>query len=133
MSIESIISIILGSIGTIGGIVAAILALRKFPYENEKTKAEIVEIYSKELRELKIEFLGFQENSKNKEKEFGNKIKELEIKLNQQINERKEEQLKYREFINELLFGITKLTGQIQMNGKDLPVWSPPEKNPFDC
>ena len=76
------------------------------------------------MRELKIEFLGFQENSKNKEKEFGNKIKELEIKLNQQINERKEEQLKYREFINELLFGITKLTGQIQMNGKDLPVWS---------
>ena len=36
------------------------------------------------------------------------------------------------DFINELLLGIARLTGQIQKRD-ETPVWTPPQKTPFDC
>lgn len=100
--------------------------------ENEKNKAEIVEIYSEELRKLKEAQQKEREDNDRKMKELKDQFALLNIKFNQQIVERKEEQIKYREFINELLLGITKLTGQIQIKG-EAPVWIPPSKTPFDC
>lgn len=97
----------------------------------QKNRAEIVEIYAEEIRKLKEEQTTDSEKRDKKISVLEEQISELNKKLNQQANERKQEQLLYREFINELLVGITKLTGQIQIKG-ETPVWVPPAKTPFD-
>ena len=47
------------------------------------------------------------------------------LKVNQET-----EKNVYRNFVNELLFGINKLIFQIKGFNQD-PVWSPPEKMPW--
>lgn len=142
-----------GEIVTIFGVIAsiivsiisAIVALRKNKSEiessktdSEKDRAEIVSIYSEEIRKLKDENkLSREEDKKNRLQyeieinELKSMISEISEKLNKNVAERKEEQLRYREFVNELLLGITMLTGQIQIRG-EIPVWVPPTKVPFD-
>lgn len=131
---------------TLIGIVASIavsiisitIALKKSKPEienveslSDKNKAEIVMIYAEELRKIKEENKLEREETFKKISEFEMRIVSLNDKLNEQIRERKEEQLRYRSFINELLLGITKLTGQIQIKG-ETPVWVPPTNMPFD-
>ena len=133
-----IITIVGVFVSIIISITTAIIALKKTKPEinnievnTEKSKAEIVRMYADELRNVKIDLSKLQEEKEKKDLELENKIKDLQESLNKQIVDRREEQLRYHEFINELLLGITMLTGQIQIKGEN-PLWSPPPKTPFD-
>ena len=133
-----ILTLIGTAIAVIASAISVVIALKKTKPEiqnteanTEKTRTEIIRLYSDELRLLKSQQL--EENKRTEEK-----INELEFivlglkdEITKQKSERKEETLKYREFIQILLSGISRLTGQIQIDGK-IPVWLPPVKTPFD-
>jgi hypothetical protein len=129
-------------LGTIMAIIASgisvYIALKKtkpeiegIETESDKNKAEIVAIYAEELRKLKEENKKERQENQQKIVDLEKRVSDLNGVVNQQIVDRKQEQLKYREFINELLLGITMLTGQIQIKG-ETPVWIPPAKIPFE-
>jgi len=92
--------------------------------ETRKISAETISAYAVELKNIKDEQL--KERNFNKE-QF--RLMELEIRQLKEIQEK--ERASYRQFINELLVGITKLTGQIQLRGEQ-PVWHAPTKVPFE-
>jgi uncharacterized protein HemX len=133
-----LVTLLAAIVSVLASAVGIYIALKKSKPEikntdslTEKNKAEIVEIYAEEIRKLKDEQEKDSEKRDKKITFLEEQVVELNKKLNQQANERKQEQLLYREFINELLVGITKLTGQIQIKG-ETPVWVPPAKTPFD-
>jgi len=139
MEPTGVISLVGAIIAIIASAISSIIAIRKSKPEVEKTKAEvekakaeIVEIYADELRQVKEENKSLRVSYNALADEFKMSRNDFDTRLNQQILDRKEEQLRYREFINELLLGIARLTGQIQMTGVP-PVWVPPTKTPFDC
>jgi len=134
-----LVTLLAALVSVIASAVGIYIALKKSKPEisntdslTQKNKAEIVEIYAEEIRKLKEEQDNLAEKRDNKINTLEQQLSSLNVKLNEQANERRKEQLLYREFINELLVGITKLTGQIQIKG-ETPVWVPPTKTPFDC
>lgn len=138
--ILSILTVIGVLVSITASAIASYLTVRKSRNENsnlqsqsDKNKAEIVAIYSEELRILKEERKKELEETKNKFLEYDIKIQELSDRIVLLTNSRKEAQKMYDEFISELFVGITKLTGQIQITGQT-PIWSPPFRTPFeDC
>jgi hypothetical protein len=86
--------------------------------ETRKISAETIAAYAIELKNIKDEQL--RERNANKE-QF--RLMEMEIKQLKETQEK--ERILYRQFISELIVGITKLTGQIQLRGEQ-PVWQVP-------
>jgi hypothetical protein len=106
----------------------------------EEHRVEIMEINAQTARSIASYAQEFKTMKEDRDKE--RKDTELQLdsmrveinKLRKEINEinsnQERERSIYRQFINELLMGINRLTGQIQMRG-ETPVWSP-GKPPFD-
>jgi len=136
-SVVGIITLISTAVAIIASVFSVYISLKKHKPEikntdslTEKNKAEIVEIYADEIRKTKEDQEREQEKRDKKIEILEQKIVDLNNKLIQQTEERRAEQVIYREFINELLFGIMRLSGQIELTGVS-PVWSPPVKTPF--
>jgi hypothetical protein len=102
----------------------------KINAETNKIAAETVAAYALELKTIKEDNKREREAMEKELETMRIEINKLRKEINDINNNQEKERSMYRQFINELLMGINRLTGQIQMRG-ETPVWSP-GKPPFD-
>ena len=99
--------------------------------ETSKISAETIASYATELKSIKEENLQQQAESKKERQLLNAQIEELRVEINNIKDVQDRERRLYNRFISELLFGITRLVGQIQMSG-ETPIWTPPAKTPLE-
>jgi predicted membrane protein len=145
MDITITLSLLGTAIAIIVSAISAYISIKKFKPEiqntnagTEKITAETIKIsaetissYALELKNIKEDTIRERVENEKRYDDMACEIDKLNIKIRELTTKQEVERSTYRTFINELLFGITRLTGQIQATGQP-PVWLPPKVTPFE-